>query len=871
MPRQSQSQSQSLSPGSQSQSSGSMSQSSASKDSRSLFSGYTPLMGVYDEMVDSSGLPRPAWKGIRTQLDRVGQAELSRRWAQSQRLIDENAIVYSAYGEEDRPRPWTLDPAPLLLPEAEWQATAEGLQQRATLLEEVLKDLYGDQKLIASGLLPPELLYEHPGYRLPLHRAPEEVSSGRPFMRFYAADLGRAPDGAWWVLADRTEAPSGAGFVLENRVVTSRLLAEPFRDRRVRRLAPFYLSIQESLRSASANGRRNPSVALLSQGPKHPNYFEDAYLARYLGYTLVEGGDLTVRNRRLWMKTLDGLTPIDVLVRRPNSDLCDPLELGGVSPAGVAGLLQAERDGSLLVANRCGSGLVESPVFMAFMPRLCQAVLGEPLKLPGVATWWCGEPESLEFVLQNLDRLVLKRAYRQRGEESLLMQQLRETPREELIKLIRSDPRAYVGQELVERSATPAWRDGRLAPERVAIRAFAVAQDGSYEVMSGGLARTTRDLVPLESSARSGEGSKDVWIVGEEPVEPISLLPSEQEAPELVRIGAELPSRVADHSFWLGRYIERADTAARLVRLVTTRLTSEGDILQLTELPALVRALAEQGQIEPGYAVDALRDLLPKVESALPNQVLNRDSQSGSLAATVGRLFDSAAQVRDRLSRDAWRIVLRISQRLRRPAGEASDLTDLLNLTDELVIDLASLGGMVIESMTRTQFYRFLDIGRRIERTWQSTDLLTATLIESGPAKPALLEALLESADSLMTYRSRYRASVKLAPVLDLLITDETNPRSLAYQINTLQRHVGKLPRTGEGAAEPAEARAALSLAHRIRMIDILELSEEYELGRVEPLATLLEAIGADLPALSNAITLKYLSHAGPPRQLSPS
>lgn len=837
----------------------------------SLFAGYSPIPGLYDEMLGADGMPRPAWKGVRAKLDRLGQAELSRRWVQSQRLIEENAIVYSAYGEEDRLRPWSLDPAPLLLQEDDWNKAAEGLKQRATLLEEVLKDLYGEQKLIASGLLPPELLYEHPGYRLPLHRSDEERRDRPPILRFYAADLGRAPDGAWWVLSDRTEAPSGAGFALENRVVTSRLLAEPFRDRRVRRLAPFYLAIQASLRSALPTGQRNPTIALLSQGPSHPNYFEDAYLARYLGYMLVEGGDLTVRNRRLWMKTLDGLTPIDVLVRRPNSDLCDPLELGGVSPAGVAGLLQAERDGSLLVTNATGSGLVESPVFMAFMPRLCQAVLGEPLRLPGVATWWCGEPESLEYVVQNLDRLVLKRAYRQRGEESLLMKKLRETPREELVKLIRSDPRAYVGQELVERSATPAWRDGKLVPERVAIRAFAVASENGFEVMSGGLARTTRDLVPLESSAMSGEGSKDVWIVGDTPSDPVSLLPGEQEPTELVRIGAELPSRVADHSYWLGRYIERADAAARLVRLVTTRLTSEGDIIEIAELPALVRGLAEQGQIEPGYAVDALRDMLPKVERSLPAQVLNRDRQSGSLSATVGRLFGSAAQVRDRLSRDTWRIVLRINQRLRLPTGETPDLTDLLNLTDELIIDLASLGGMVIESMTRTQFYRFLDIGRRIERAWQSVDLLTASLIDAGAAKPALLEALLESADSLMTYRSRYRASVKLAPVLDLLITDETNPRSLAYQINTLERHVGKLPRTDEGAADPAETRAILSLSHRVRMTDIQAISESYELGVTEPLAELLKAIADDLPALSNAITLKYLSHAGPPRQLSSS
>ena len=366
-------------------------------DRASIFGGYAPPPGGFDEMLTPTGQTRPAWVGLRTRLDRIGAAELRRRWARSQRLIHENGVAYSAYGDpEERPRPWALDPAPLLLHQDEWTPLAEGLRQRAKLLELILQDLYGPRQLVASGVLPAELLYRHPGYRMPLER-PEASRAGMLYL--YAADLGRAADGQWWVLADRTEAPSGVGFALENRIVTSRMLAEPFRERHVRRLAPFFVQLRSALRRGSPNARLNPKVAILSQGANHPNYFEDAYLARYLGYLMVEGGDLTVRDRRLWMKTLDGLTPIDVLIRRPNTADCDPLELGGVSPAGVAGLVQAERNRSVLVANACGSGLVESPVFMAFMPRLCQALLGEPLKLPGVASWWCGEAASLDFVL----------------------------------------------------------------------------------------------------------------------------------------------------------------------------------------------------------------------------------------------------------------------------------------------------------------------------------------------------------------------------------------------------------------------------------------------------------------------------------------
>ncbi|MEM9186791.1 MAG: circularly permuted type 2 ATP-grasp protein [Planctomycetota bacterium] len=831
------------------------------------------LAGGYDELHGADGAVRPRWNALAAQLHRLGTTEISRRWAHSQRLIYENGVAYGRphAGEGDR-RPWRLDPLPILIQRDEWSAVSAGLAQRARLLELVLQDLYGTQELIRSGVLPPELLFNHPGYLLPLRRAGAAAGGGDAtrLIRFYAADLGRSPSGEWWVLADRTEAPSGVGFALENRLVVSRMLPEPFRECRVRRLAGYFAALRERLQAISPQRRANPRVAILSQGPGQPNYFEDAYLARYLGFTLVEGEDLTVRNRQLWLKTLEGLAPIDVLIRRPNSELCDPLELGGASAAGVAGLIQSGRDGGLAIANPLGSGLVESPVFMAFLPQLCQHLLGEDLKLPGVATYWCGQPESLERVLANLDGMILKRAYRQRGRESLLTAELRRETPDQLAERLRADPQEYVAQERVDRSTAPLWQDGRLAPARVALRAFAVASDESFHVMEGALARTTPSDEPLETTAMSGEGSKDVWIVSDEPVEPVTLLADDDDPVELVRIGPELPSRVADDSFWLGRHMERADAKARLIRTVANRLTGEGGPGELLELPPLLRALAEQGQIEPGYAVDELRDLLPHVDQSLPSQVLNR-SQPGSLPSTVARVFSTAAEVRDRLSRDAWRVLLRVGEAFPSPETDPTDLTDLINATDELIVDLAAVGGVVMESMTRTQFYRFLDIGRRLERAMQVVDLIRACLVDSRPCVRPLLEALLETSDSLMTYRSRYRANLKFAAVLDLLLTDESNPRSLAYQLQTLERHIGKLPRSGDEApGASAEERLTMSMAHAVRMTNIAELAEAHDMGRPEPLAMLLDQVGGELPALSEALSLKYLVHAITPRQLSP-
>lgn len=840
----------------------------------SPLSGYRPAPNAYDELVDPRGGFRARWLPFASQLERLGTLELKRRWAHSQRLIHANGVAYSPHRSSNgRRRPWTLDPFPLIITSQEWKVVAEGLAQRARVLELALQDLYGPQTLIRDGVLPAELLYCHPGYLLPLRRRPEDPAppAAERMLRFYAADLGRAPDGSWWVLSDRTESPSGIGFALENRIVVSRMMPEPFRDCRALRLAGHFAHLREVLGSIAPQRVRNPGIAILSQGPGNPNYFEDAYLARYLGYMLVEGEDLTVRQRRLWLKTLEGLVPIDVLVRRPNSEHCDPLELGGESPAGVAGLIQAARGGALSLVNPIGSGLVESPVFMAFLPRLCQKLLGEKLKLPGVATWWCGEQASLEYVTQNIDRLILKRAYRLRGEESLLTAELHDTPREQLIEKIRQDPRSYVAQERVERSSAPRWEEGRVQTCRVALRAFATADaKGEFKVLEGALARTTSSAQTLETSVLSGEGSKDVWITSELPVEAISLLSHEDEPVALVRFGAELPSRVADNSYWLGRNLERADAKARLVRTVANRLTGENDPMQLVELPYLLRALADEGLIEPGYAVAEMRELLPHVDRSLPSQVLN-SQQPSSLAASVENVFHSAAKVRDRLSRDAWRLLLRVSDAFRSQESMPRDLTDLINATDELIADLAAIGGLVVESMTRTQFYRFLDIGRRLERAAQLVELLTACLIETQPSVRPLLEALLETSDSIMTYRSRYRSNMRFVAALDLLLTDQSNPRSLAFQLDTLERHIGKLPRSDdEPQGASLEQRLVMSMTHAVRMADVEALAEAHEMGNQKPLAELLEMFARDLPALSNAIALKYLVHAGAPRQLSP-
>src|SRR5882724_10182404 len=374
-----------------------------------MFAGYPALPGIYDEMALGQNELRPHWKNFAASLDRLGRNEIAVRWENARRIIREHGVTYNVYGDpQGMDRPWELDIVPLLIPPEEWRRIEPGLTQRAKLFNLILADLYGPQRLLREGLLPPPLVFGNPAFLRPCHgiRPPQDI-----YLHLHAADLARAPDGQWWVLADSMQAPSGTGYALENRIVLSRILPDEFRDCQVQRLASFFRIQRDTLRNLAPHNRDNPSVVLLTPGPYNETYFEHDYLARYLGFTLVEGGDLTVRDSKVFIKTLEGLRPVDVILRRVDDSFCDPLELRGDSFLGVAGLLEAVRAGNVTVANALGSGLVETPAFLAFLPSLCRHLLGEELKLPSVATWWCGQPKEQQYVIDHLDEIVVKSAF----------------------------------------------------------------------------------------------------------------------------------------------------------------------------------------------------------------------------------------------------------------------------------------------------------------------------------------------------------------------------------------------------------------------------------------------------------------------------
>jgi uncharacterized circularly permuted ATP-grasp superfamily protein/uncharacterized alpha-E superfamily protein len=834
--------------------------------------GYAPTEDVWDEMLVAPGQPRPHWTPVVRWLRGQGRTEMARRWEQGRRLIHENGVTYNVYGDpRGMHRPWELDAVPLVVSPGEWSKLDHALAQRAHVLNLVLADLYGAQRLVRDGLLPPELVYANPAFLRPCHGV---AFPGDIALHVYAADLARAADGCFWVIADRTQAPSGAGYALENRIVVSRTLPEIFRECRVQRLAAFFGTLRDTLRGLALRHRENPRIVLLTPGPYNETYFEHAYLARYLGFTLVEGADLTVRDSVVYLKTLGGLEPVDVILRRLDDAFCDPLSLRSDSSLGIAGLLQAVRANNVVVGNGLGSGVVETAALMAFLPSLCKHLLDEELAMPSVATWWCGHADALDYVVEHLESLVIKPAFPIFGHEPIFGSALSARAREDLLARVRARPHEYVAQEQVTLSTAPIWTQNGLQPRHVVLRTFGVASGDGYRIMPGGLARVATSRESLVVSMQRGGGSKDTWVGSDGPVSAMTLLRPAGAPMELTRGGSELPSRVADNLFWLGRYVERAEGTVRLLRSVLSRLADEASGSVVPELPILLSALAAHAGLEDDLVSPDL-EIEPAARERGVLDFLRAHAPARALRPTIGSAQRLASISRDQISLDTWRVLNQLEDYLPpRDAVRALTVGDAIERMNQLVLAMAAFNGLSLENMTRGQGWRFTDIGRRLERSLFLLTLFQHTMVtpcrdETRTEETRLLEALLETADSAITYRRRYLGTVQPAPVLDLLVTDETNPRALVYQVRALAEHVERLPRAGGEALRTAEERTAIAALAQLRMAVPEELAGVGLHGERVQLADLLGQLGEELMVLSDTVTQSYLSHAATTRPLS--
>jgi uncharacterized alpha-E superfamily protein len=657
-------------------------------------------------------------------------------------------------------------------------------------------------------------------------------------------------------------------------------LPDVFRDCRVQRLATFFRTVRETLKGLAPHNKETPRIVLLTPGPFNETYFEHAYLARYLGFTLVEGGDLTVRDNHVYLKTLSGLQQVDVILRRQDDDFCDPLELRGDSSLGIPGLVQAVHSGNVAVANALGTGMLETPALLMFLPRLCRHVLGEELKLPSVNSYWCGDAGARQYVLDNLSRMVIKPTFAQGASEPIFGETLSSEGLSELRSRIRATPVDFVAEDQIKLSTAPVLVGQQIESRHIVMRAHLMATiDGknghngthngngsTYTVMPGGLTRFSATQDSLIVSMQRGGGSKDTWVLSGGPVDQFSLLPPAGQPVDITRAGGDLPSRVADNLYWLGRYMERAEGLVRLARGITIRLTDQ-NFDSSPELPSSHPAAAES------------RDSLPPEEQL--TRILLDDKHSHGLQNSLMATYRIASLVRDRISPDTWRIINSFDRDLPVSHRHEIRLNEILPALDRLIITFAAFGGLAMESMTRGYAWRFLDMGRRIERSLATLTLLRGTMVPVPTREAPLLEAVLEIADSVMTYRRRYMTSLQAAPVLDLLLADESNPRSVAFQLVRLNEHVEALPRTGAyaasggGAAKRSiEEKVLLRCLTGLRLADMQAEAQPTPVSaspRRDHLDRTLLAMSTDLLTLSDTLSQTFLSHAFATRQLGSS
>jgi uncharacterized circularly permuted ATP-grasp superfamily protein/uncharacterized alpha-E superfamily protein len=828
--------------------------------------GYRPLAGCYDEMVDAAGDAREHWAHVAGVFSELGVEELLRRQEEAGRLIDQDGVVYNAYGEDGRQgQRWLLDPVPVVLPSREWETIERGLIERAELLDMVLADLYGKRDLLRRRLLAPEVVFGHAGFLRPWDqiRLP-----GAHQLFTYAADIGRDADGRPLVISDRAQAPSGFGYALEARSVISRVFPTLYRDSQVHRLAPFFRSLRVALQEAAPPHVEDPRIVVLTPGPWNETAFEHAFLASHLGYPLVEGTDLVTRRGRVWMRSLGQLEPVHVILRRVDAWFCDPLELKADSQLGVPGLVEAARSGAVSIVNPLGSSVLENPALMAFLPRLSEHLMGGPLALPSVPTWWCGEEEGRRYVLANLERLVVRPISRTAGTASVFGWELSAAELEQCRQRIAARPLAWVGQEPLAMASAPTLTPAGLAPRRSVLRAFAIPRNDSYAVMPGGLTRVAPDGGLGRISSQAGAISKDTWVLASEPERLTGFWLDSGPAVQRIDPMASIPSRAAENMWWLGRYAERAESITRLLRVVYDRRSDfqgSDNPAGIETLRTLLVALTSTTATYPGFAGDGAEQRFASPGRELLDLVVD-DHRAGTLAHSVRALLDSAYAVRDQLSADTWLVVGALDHEILALHGPMHDPQAVVSTALQRVMQsLLALSGLGSESMVRDLGWRFMDAGARLERGIQLLTLLHSTLTdERGTAVDSLvLESVLTAAESIITYRRRYRSHAQLETLLDLLLLDDGNPRSLAFSLTRLADDLDGLP-VGPDRRLREEQRLVLEVSTALRIADTAALTTQDESGHRPELDAFLTRLRGKLTEAADAVDRAHFVHLLP-------
>jgi uncharacterized circularly permuted ATP-grasp superfamily protein/uncharacterized alpha-E superfamily protein len=825
-----------------------------------------PSAKIADQVYLSDGAVKPEWQYLLQSLKDLGRQALNERQEKARRILRDDGVTYNIYDEGMSPNgQWELDLVPAIIGSEDWARIESGLLERAELFNLMLRDFYGPRHLLKQGALPAEALFGHGGFL----RACQGIQMpGEHELILHSVDLIRDRDGNICVLSDRTQAPSGAGYVLENRTVMSRVFPSIFRDSHVHRLASFFQRLRHKLISLSPS-ENQARVVVLTPGAHNETYFEHSYLSNYLGFPLVQSGDLVVRNGFVWMKSLEGLGRVDVILRRVDDVFCDPVELRSDSHLGVPGLLDVVRSGRVVMANPLGSGVLENPVLLKYLPAISKQLLGREPRLASAKTYWSGDAEDLAYICANIKNLIIKPIYRGSGIYSVWGGDLNRTGQDELIARIRAKPNQFVAQERIEKSHIPALSKEGLEPRPAILRTFSVAADSSYIVMPGGLTRVGLAAGQQVISMQAGCPSKDTWVTATEPERMVDVAAQEAVQAELEALLVSLPSRVVENLFWLGRYAERAEASLRILRTVFMLVNSEQSISKVSQR-VLLRSITEITGTQPGF-LNATDEQLANPEAELL-LIIKDGNRPGSVRSSLNSLLFCADESKELLSSDTIRVINDIRDALDTLdvslAGGLSSAPE--EALDPLVIPLLALSGLMQESMVRGIGWHFMDMGRRVERAIQIMKTVT-TLITPAVDKAdneTLLHALLRSMEVLITYRRQSRARAGLEFALELVMLDQANPRSLLFQFEQLQNHFTALRKNETASRELAEEdRVLLEAITSLKLSRITQLVEVKE-GSRSNLTQLLMQLNKLLSDFSNLVSDKYFDHRIDPQQL---
>jgi uncharacterized circularly permuted ATP-grasp superfamily protein/uncharacterized alpha-E superfamily protein len=837
-----------------------------------LLQSYKEKINSYDEVIDQNGQVKPYWQGLFDTLESIGIEELENRNQEIIKKLKENGVTYNIYdSNNDSNRAWKLDPIPFLIHESEWETIEKGLKQRAHLLDLILKDLYGPQLLIKNAIIPAELVFDNSGFLLPCFDIRQKLDKQ---LINYAVDLARGPDGKMWLLDNRTQSPSGSGYALENRIVMSKVFPELNKKTYRKRLSPYFSQLQQTVDALGNNSNENPNVVFLTPGPGNETYFEHVYLSSYLGYTLVQGNDLLVRDGFVWLKSIDQLERVDVIIKRLDDAWCDPLELRKDSLLGIPGLLQIIRLGNVSVVNPPGTSILENYGLMAFMQNACKFLLNEPLLMSSVATWWCGQTKELNYVLDNLPRLIIKKTNRKQGFRSIYCRDLSFEQLDALKNQILKSPKDYVAQEEVSLSTTPAFINGTIEPRYAALRAFLIADGDDYKLMQGGLTRSSVVKDKFEISNQLGGISKDTWIITDLPT--VYQEKNVERKNSNNQLNNSLTSRNAENLFWLGRLCERTMALRSFLKIILNRLnenvTKHGNE-QPEFLVVLLQSLTHLTQTYPGFVGkepkkgevfdnDAIFEE-PIIELLL---LINDPKKVGSVVYNIQSLLNTINQVSEKWNHDTRRIINLLEDSLFALKKTNTNNINFVNhALDKLHIRLFSFYGIIYETLPRDNGFYLLETGKNIERILSLLSVFRSTFnyqkIEEEEA--VLMEAILENHHLLAQYRNIYKSHLSLKAIINMVFLEKNLPYTLSFLLDTLIKYLSKLPKANDPNRLSIAEKSALEASTIIKLIEADELIQVDEDTLFRPvLDETLSTVFELICNVSNNLSSLYFNHS---------